>query len=56
MIAPDIECVVLTGMPNPAVAVNIAPPPVSAQNPWYGLKLVNLKAMVLTVLHPKESP
>src|SRR5215213_11318339 len=32
--------------------VNIAPPPVSAQKPWYGRSWVNLKAIVFTILHP----
>ena len=33
MIAPEIAWVVLTGMPSPAIAVRITPPPVSAQKP-----------------------
>jgi hypothetical protein len=33
IIAPEIECVMLTGIPNQASVVNIIPQPVSAQNP-----------------------
>jgi hypothetical protein len=54
MIAPEIEWVVLTGIPNVAIDANMAPPPVSAQNPWYGLSGVNLNAMVLIILQPPK--
>jgi hypothetical protein len=33
IIAPEIECIMLTGIPNQASVVNIIPQPVSAQNP-----------------------
>lgn len=33
MIAPEVAWVVLTGIPNKAIDVSTAPPPVSAQNP-----------------------
>ena len=33
IIAPEIAWVVLTGIPSPAIAVSITPPPVSAQQP-----------------------
>ena len=39
-------------IPSQAIDVNIAPPPVSAQKPWYGRSWVNLKAIVFTILHP----
>src|SRR5207245_7840639 len=52
IIEPAIAWVVLTGIPNNAIDVKIAPPPVSAQNPWYGLRSVKRKAIVFIILHP----
>ena len=49
-----MACVVLTGIPNQAIDVSITPPPVSAQNPWNGRRLVNLNAIVLTILQPPK--
>src|SRR5439155_26903191 len=52
IIEPAIAWVVLTGIPNNAIDVKMAPPPVSAQNPWYGFRSVMRKAIVLIILHP----
>ena len=52
IIDPEIAWVVLTGIPNHAIDVNIVPPAVSAQKPWYGFNLVSLNAIVLTIRHP----
>jgi len=49
---PAIAWVVLTGIPNNAIEVKMAPPAVSAQNPWYGFRSVKRKAIVLIILHP----
>ena len=52
IIEPAIAWVVLTGIPNNAIDVKMAPPPVSAQNPWYGFRSVIRKAIVLIIRHP----
>ena len=54
IMAPDIVCVVLTGMPRAAVANKTDAAPVSALNPWDGSSLVILVAMVFTILHPPK--
>jgi len=55
MMAPEMVCVVLTGIPKAAVTNNIEAAPVSAQNPWDGSSFVILVAIVLTILHPPKN-
>jgi hypothetical protein len=37
------------------IDVKMAPPPVSAQNPWYGLRSVKRNAIVRIILHPPKN-
>ncbi len=53
---PAIAWVVLTGIPNNAIEVKVAPPcVVFAQNPWYGFRSVKRKAIVFIILHPPKN-
>src|SRR5579885_1414871 len=54
IIPPEIACVVLAGIPAHARIAIMVADPVSAENPWYGLRLVIFMAIVFTILHPPK--
>jgi hypothetical protein len=54
MMDERMMCVVLTGIPATYAPIIVAAPAVSAENPWTGLSLVILYAIVFTIRHPPE--
>ena len=52
---PVMVCVVDTGMPSQVAVNSVIEPPVSAQNPCIGVRLVIFEPMVFTMRQPPAS-